>query len=68
MLTATVDGGWQRSTFCSGGNCVQVKRSGNTVMVRDRGGRIVTFTATAWQEFLAGAEAGEFTPPAEPTD
>lgn len=54
---------WTRSTFCSGGNCVEVAKSGGDVLVRDSknpDGPVLEFTGDEWAAFIAGAAAGEF--------
>jgi hypothetical protein len=49
-----------RSTFCSGGNCVEVAQDQGKVLVRDRTGRALPVDNQSWIEFLRAVEAGEF--------
>jgi hypothetical protein len=54
------------STFCSGGDCVQVERIGDIIAVREthagRLGNQVLYSLAEWEAFIAGAKAGEFDP------
>jgi hypothetical protein len=54
---------WVRSTACSGGNCVEVAKVADGVLVRDsknpEAGRL-SFTVDEWSAFLHGAANGEF--------
>jgi Domain of unknown function (DUF397) len=57
------------SSFCSGGDCVQVERIGDVIAVREShngrpGPRQLLFSLAEWETFLAGAAAGEFDPEA----
>lgn len=59
------DSKWIVSSRCAtGASCVEVGfRPGGQVAVRDakdRGGPVLTFTASEWAAFLAGAREGEF--------
>ncbi len=54
-----------RSSSRSGadGRCVEVRRVGDTVQVRDskdRTGAVLTFTLAEWTAFTGGARDGEF--------
>lgn len=54
---------WIRSTFCSGGNCVEAAKNGAGVIVRDSKNpdrQPIDFSAGQWAEFLDGVAAGEF--------
>lgn len=55
---------WRKSTFSSGGGCVEVADGGPVVHVRDskdRGaGPVLSFDPDAWAAFLAGVRAGQF--------
>ena len=54
---------WHRSTASNVGNCVEVARSGGSVLVRHSrqpAGPLLKFTAAEWEAFLAGARGGEF--------
>ena len=52
------------SSFCSFGNCVEVGRSSDgLVLVRhtkDRTQEALSFTDEEWAAFVAGVKAGEF--------
>jgi hypothetical protein len=53
---------WHRSSFCSGGSCVEVALLDDRVAVRDSkdSGRILVFRQAEWVAFLEGARNGEF--------
>ncbi|NUT36838.1 MAG: DUF397 domain-containing protein [Hamadaea sp.] len=54
---------WRTATRSQDTNCVEVRRSGGLVEVRDskdRDGGTLGFTAAAWEAFVAGAKQGEF--------
>lgn len=54
---------WQRSSACSGGNCVEVAEVPGGVLLRDSKNPDVApfaFSAEEWNAFLAGAANGEF--------
>lgn len=57
-------GDWKRSSYCSSGGCVEVKKlDDGGVAVRDAkiaNGPVLAFDALEWRSFLAGARAGEF--------
>jgi hypothetical protein len=45
------------------GQCVEVRRQGDTVHVRDtknREGALLSFSPAEWQAFVKGVKAGEF--------
>jgi hypothetical protein len=53
---------FRRSSFCSGGNCVEVA-VGAEVLVRDSKDLSVAplrFGPAGWDAFVAGVKAGEF--------
>lgn len=53
---------WQKSSKCTVGPCVNVKRDGDSVVIRDDkspGIEIMT-DPTSWQAFIEGVKAGEF--------
>lgn len=55
---------WRRSTRCEATSCVEVRRVGDVVEVRDSkqlGGPVLRFTREEWGAFAAGVNAGEFT-------
>jgi hypothetical protein len=59
-----LDHDWRKSTRSGGnGQCVEVRRVGDAVHVRDSknpSGPALTFTPAEWSAFLEGAENGEF--------
>ncbi|GAB6898371.1 DUF397 domain-containing protein [Kineosporia succinea] len=45
------------------GQCVEVRRLGNTVLLRDtkdRSGAVLSFSPAEWQAFITGVKAAEF--------
>jgi hypothetical protein len=63
----SLDTTWRKSTRSStNGSCVEVRRRDAAVEVRDtkdRTGPVLTFTADAWQSFVAAVHVGEFDRP-----
>ena len=55
---------WRKSTKSgAAGQCVEVRRVGNGVEVRDSKnpqGQVLAFTSEEWTAFLGGVEDGEF--------
>jgi len=53
---------WQRSSRCSSGECVEVKKDGAEVSVRNsqRSEAVARFDAGEWAAFVAGVKDGEF--------
>lgn len=53
---------WQRSSFCAAGECAEVARNGDVVLLRNSAQpcRMVRYSAEEWKSFLLGAKAGEF--------
>jgi hypothetical protein len=54
---------FRKSSFCSGGNCVEVGADRPDVLVRDSkdpDAPAMRFTAAEWRAFVAGVKAGEF--------
>jgi hypothetical protein len=55
---------WCKSSRSGGqGNCVEVAETPTTIGVRDskdRGGPVLVFTRTDWQEFVDGVKNGAF--------
>ena len=54
-----------RSTFCSGGSCVEVHRDVGDRLVRVRdskrqGSPVLSFSTEEWRAFIAGAKEGQF--------
>ena len=52
------------SSFCSMGNCVEVGRTADGVVLvrdtKDRAQQALAFTDDEWAAFVAGVKAGEF--------
>ncbi|MFJ9609855.1 DUF397 domain-containing protein [Kitasatospora sp. NPDC101176] len=57
-------GEWHKSTYSGqGGNCIEAQARPMTTAVRDSkdpGGPVLLFPAEAWDSFLVGVKAGEF--------
>ncbi len=56
---------WTRSTFCSGGTCVEVAGTDGAVRLRDGKNPQnppLVFEPRAWAEFLAAIKGGEIEP------
>ena len=55
---------FQVSSYCSYGNCVEVGRSADGVVLvrdtKDRAQQALVFTDEEWAAFVAGVKAGEF--------
>jgi hypothetical protein len=63
MIKGTEDLRWVRSTKCASGNCVEVARDGDHVLLRDSkrpDGIPFEFTREEWKAFVAGVKADEF--------
>lgn len=57
---------WRKSTRSDDGNCVEVARAAESVLVRDsksNGGPILRFDSTQWHAFISEIHADGFTPP-----
>lgn len=58
------EGGWVTSVWSSGnGNCVEVARTPDGVVVRDskdRNGPVLAFSDGEWNAFVAGTQNGQF--------
>ncbi len=54
---------WRRSTQCASSTCVEVRRSGAAIDVRDSkqaAGPVLSYTPEEFRAFVLGAKAGEF--------
>lgn len=54
---------WQRSTRCEATSCVEARRIGDEIQVRDSkttDGPILRFTLEEWAAFVGGVEDGQF--------
>ena len=53
---------WYESKRCADGQCVQVARAANEVLVRNsqRPDEVTRFTIDEWEAFTAGIRAGDF--------
>jgi hypothetical protein len=50
-----VDSTWRTSSWSISGECVEVGSVGTEVVIRDsknRGGSVLSFSATAWERFI----------------
>jgi hypothetical protein len=58
---------WRRSSYCSGGTCVEVALLGSRILIRDgkTEGPILSFQQAEWTAFLEGARRGEFNLPSD---
>lgn len=57
------NGSFKKSSFSTGGSCVEVAQVSSGVMVRDSknpAGPVLYFTVMEWTAFLYGMLAGEF--------
>jgi hypothetical protein len=61
-MEAMTDPRWRKSSYSdNGGNCVEVGRAPQGVLVRDtqdRRGPVLAFTTDAWRRFADQAKAG----------
>jgi hypothetical protein len=59
-----LDQSWRKSTRSgSNGQCVEVRRAGDTIQLRDskdRSGPVLSFTLGEWTAFTAGVKGDEF--------
>ena len=59
-----LDHSWRKSTRSgSNGQCVEVRRTGDTIELRDskdRSGPVLSFTLSEWTAFTAGVKGAEF--------
>jgi hypothetical protein len=53
---------WRRSSFCAAGECAEVVRADDKVLVRSshEPGVVVTYTPEEFRALLRGIQAGEF--------
>ena len=60
---------WHKSSYSGyNGDCLQARLEDGMVRVRDSknpDGPVIEFTPREWEDFLAGAKAGEFNLPAD---
>ena len=61
-MTQPNSAAWLRSTFCEATACVEARREGNDVLLRNstEPDRVLAFDAVAWAEFRTGVAEGEF--------
>jgi len=61
-----LDQSWRKSTRSgSNGQCVEVRRTGDTIELRDskdRSGPVLSFALGEWAAFTAGVKGDEFGP------
>jgi Domain of unknown function (DUF397) len=53
---------WRVARTCQGGSCVRVAPSNGMILIGDtkNPGGVLTYTASEWQEFVAGIKRGDF--------
>lgn len=54
---------WQRSSYCSGGTCIETARDGDRVLMRDSKNPTVQpldLSAGDWKGFLEAVRAGDY--------
>lgn len=54
---------WRRPKSCSGGQCVEVARAGDRILMRDSKNpdmEPLVFSAAEWADFVSGVKAGQF--------
>jgi hypothetical protein len=57
---------WHKSSFSAVGNCVEVARNGNQILVRDSTdplGPTLSYTGSEWDAFVQGVKQEEFDDP-----
>jgi Domain of unknown function (DUF397) len=60
---STADTPWRTAAKSGGGNCVQVTRRHDVIMIADSkhpGGPVLSYTLQEFDAFLDGAKKGEF--------
>jgi hypothetical protein len=58
-----MDNQWVRSSFCADKSCVEIRRDGGGILIRqsdDPDGPRLRFTPDEWTAFVGGVKAGEF--------
>jgi hypothetical protein len=58
----TQDQSWRKASFCAGGECAEIAKKDDTVVLRNstRPRRMVRYSAEEWQSLVLGIKAGEF--------
>ena len=53
---------WRKASFCQSGECVEVARQDDMIIVRDSKERCTVLRSTVeqWRTFVQGVKAGEF--------
>jgi hypothetical protein len=53
---------WHRARFCSTGECVEVARDGDAIVIRDSRDPALhlRYTRQEWRAFVLGVKAGDF--------
>jgi Domain of unknown function (DUF397) len=53
---------WRKSSYCAGGECIEVSGSDGQVLVRNSGmpELVLRYTTDEWLAFARGMKAGEF--------
>ncbi|WP_250029150.1 DUF397 domain-containing protein [Paractinoplanes maris] len=63
MINPNEERRWQRARRCTGGNCVEVMRAEeDVVLVRNSTNpdAVLSFTTEEWETFLRGVKEGDF--------
>jgi hypothetical protein len=61
MATAGQDAlRWQCSSFCNGGECLEIARRDDAILVRNCGdpGRWLCFSTASWHDFVSKVKGG----------
>lgn len=53
---------WRKASFCAGGECAEIARLDDAVVLRNstKPRRVVRYSAEEWQALVRGIRAGEF--------
>jgi len=54
---------WRKAKRCDSGQCVEMARRGESILIRssvDHDGTYITLSGDEWQEFLSGVKNGDF--------
>jgi hypothetical protein len=68
MVVRASGPGWRKSSYSSGGGCVEVNPQAEVILVRDSkdpGGPVLTFDRAAFAAFIDGVRDDEFNRPDE---
>ena len=61
-LEPAESGRWRKATFCAAGECVEISRQDDRIVLRNSAlpRAVVRYTPEEWRAFVAGLRAGEF--------